>query len=184
MKKISAFALVLLLLFSLTACESSKRSPEPTPPPKTAQSEALDTDEVISRDVVFYFPDDAVMYLVGESRNVNLRESLFLESVVQAIIKGPANESLRPSISGDVEVLSVTEENGICTVDLSSEFAEFNTGGSTKETMAIYSIVNTLCSIDEINKVKINIDGNENPDFGGHFSLDEPLEADMSLIKE
>lgn len=182
MKKVLFLVISLIFIFNASACEKPAESPTPTPPPKTGATP--EPNEVISQDISFYFPDEAVMYLVPEVINVNVRESEFLESIIQTVIKGPVSEELNPAISGDVKVLSATVRDGICTIDLSSEFAKHNTGGTTKETMAIYSIVNTLCSLDSIDKVKINIDGNENPDFGGHYSLDEPLEANMSLVKK
>ncbi len=184
MKKVLVLFLSLLLLLTATACENSKEA-SPVQPPKTEEgSKSPKDDEIISADVKFYFPDDAVMYLVPKEMNVNALESIFVETIVQTLVKGPIDENLAPAIHGEVEVLSAKVKNGLCTLDLSSEFKEFNTGGSSKETMAIYSIVNTLCSLDNIDRVKINIEGNENPDFGGHYSLDQPFEADMSLVSE
>ncbi len=183
MKKVLVIFLSLIMVFAATACENPSNEPQATPPPKTAQApQNPKDDEIISRDVTLYFPDEAVMYLVPEKINVNALESIFVESIVSALIKGPVSEDLNPAILGDVDIFSVNVKDGLCTLDLSSEFRRFNTGGSTKETMAIYSIVNTLCGLDEIDKVKINIEGEENPDFGGHYSLDEPFEADESLI--
>ena len=83
-----------------------------------------------------------------------------------------------------VPIFEPTDDRLVFQVKAWKRDATYNTGGTTKETMALYSIVNTLCGIDGIEKVKINIDGNENPDFGGHFDLSEPLEADLSLIND
>ena len=171
MKKAIILLLVICIFAFISGCADS-----------SAPISVKET-ETVSRDVTFYFPDEAVMYLCPEIIKVNADEEIFLETVVASIINGPVSEALNPSVFGDVDVLSVKTENGICTVDLSSEFAEFNTGGTTKEVMAIYSIVNTLCQLDGVEKVKINIEGEENPEFGGNFSLDEPFEFDMSLMK-
>ncbi len=185
MKKILIAILSLVTVFTIAACENPEKPIEedsPTPPPKTADvAQTPKPEKVISESVDFYFPDEALMYLIPENRTVNVLEGIFLESVVQSIIAGPTNEDLIPAIDGDVEVLSVTLNNGICTVDLSSEFAENNTGGSAKESMAVYSIVNTLCGMDGVDKVKINIEGNDNADFG-QFSLVEPLEMNTSIL--
>lgn len=179
MKKILYLILSFAIILTASAC--SKPKPQPSSPSGT---KAPSQEEIITEDVSFYFPDEAVMYLCPEVMRVNTRESEFLEAIIQTLIAGPISEELNPSISGDVKVISATVTDGLCTVDLSSEFTEFNTGGTTKESMAVYSIVNTLCGIDGIEKVKINIDGEENPSFGGHFSLDEPLGPDWSMVKE
>ena len=172
MKKAIILLIVICLFVSISGCTDS------------SAPMSVEETETVSQDVTFYFPDEAVMYLCPETIKVNADKDIFLETVVASIINGPASEDLNPSVFGDVDVLSVESENGLCTVDLSSEFREFNTGGTTKEVMAIYSIVNTLCALDGIEKVKINIEGEENPEFGGHFSLDEPLEFDITLMKQ
>ena len=172
MKKAIILLIVICLFVSFSGCTDS------------SAPMSVEETETVSQEVTFYFPDEAVMYLCPEIIKVNADEDIFLETVVASIINGPVSKDLNPSVFGDVDVLSVKSENGLCTVDLSSEFAEYNTGGTTKEVMAIYSIVNTLCSIDGVEKVKINIEGEENPEFGGHFSLDEPFEADMTIVKK
>lgn len=181
MKKLLLLAFAVTIILSAAACSNpEKNNAKPTPSPKTEATP--EPEKLLSRDVTFYYPDEAAMYLIPEVKKVKSDDSEFLASVVKAVIQGPKDDSLNPSVSGNVRVLSVKNKDGICTIDLSSEFSENNTGGSTKESMAIYSIVNTLCGIDGIDKVKINIEGDENPDFGGHFSLDEPFEPDWTMV--
>jgi germination protein M len=181
MKKLLLVLLSVSAFFAISACQNNDTAKQSEKPKNTPQKQE---EKTISKDVSFYFPDEAVMYLCPETLVVNTRETEFLETIVHTLINGPVDPNLNPAISGKVNVLSATVKDKICTVDLSEEFATYNTGGTTKETMALYSIVNTLCGIDGIEKVKINIDGNENPDFGGHFDLSEPLEADLSLIND
>ena len=50
-------------------------------------------------------------------------------------------------------------------VDLSKEFIDNHTGGLEAETTTIYSIVNTLTELNEVNSVKILINGKENQSF-------------------
>ena len=180
MKKILLVLVSVMMVISFSACQKSGEINKPQIPETSGEQE----EKMINQEVSFYYPDDAVMYLCPETILVSTRESEFLEAIVGTLINGPVDEKLNPSISGEVKVLSATVKDKICTVDLSKEFAQHNTGGSTKETMAVYSIVNTLCGLDGIEKVKINIDGNENPDFGGHFDLSEPLEPDFSIVKK
>ncbi len=180
MKKILPVLVSVMMLTLFSSCQKSGEIIKPQTPETPPKQE----EKMITQEVSFYYPDDAVMYLCPETILVNTRETEFLEAIVQTIINGPVDPELNPSISGQVNVLSATLKDKICTVDLSEEFREHNTGGSTKETMAVYSIVNTLCGIDGIEKVKINIEGNESPDFGGHFDLSEPLPPDFSIVKK
>ncbi len=152
MKKIFAIALVLVLIFSLCSCSEK--------------------EEMV--DVTLYFVDSEYMYLEGEVRTI-VKGDAIEKSIVEEVIKGPTKEGLNKAISGDVKVLSAKTEGDICTVDLSGEFREFNTGGTAKESFAIMSIVYSLCELPDIKAVKINIDKNPNAEFGGHFTLEEPF---------
>lgn len=127
--------------------------------------------------VTLYFPDKDVMNLEKEVREIHIRGSIE-KSILSELMKGPESGELNPSLYGNITVISVTTKDGLCTIDFSSEFREHNTGGSTKEYMAIMSIVKSLCEVEGIERVKINIEGEENPQFGGHFTLEEPFSPD------
>lgn len=127
--------------------------------------------------VTLYFPDKDVMNLEKEVREIHIRGSIE-KSILSELMKGPESGELNPSLSGNITVISVATKDGLCTIDFSSEFREHNTGGSTKEYMAIMSIVKSLCEVEGIERVKINIEGEENPQFGGHFTLEEPFYPD------
>jgi len=141
------------------------------------KKETKKEERVEKIEVTLYFPDENVMNLEKETREIEVEESVE-KSVLLEVFKGPRNEKLIPSVRGDIKIISTETENGICIVNLSSEFTKNNTGGSAQESMAIMSIVKSLCEIEGIDKVKINIEGDENPEFGGHFSLEEPFSPD------
>ncbi len=132
-------------------------------------------------EYVLYFPDKEVMHLYPEKRKCDRGREGFEEFLLWELFKGTYRDDLKNSVSGDVRILSVNTVNGICTVDLSKEFLEYNTGGSAQESMAITSIVNTLCQLEWVDKVKINIEGDTNPQ-GGHFSLEYPYPANYKMI--
>lgn len=71
--------------------------------------------------------------------------------------------------------LNKTELNeNILWVDLSKEFIENCKQGAEAESMAVYCIVNTMTQLNEIEGVKIIIDGNENASFSDNeISLKE-----------
>jgi len=100
--------------------------------------------------------------------------------VLNELIGGTLNSELVNVIPPQTKVNSATCENGICTVDLSADFISKN--GTASEQMAIYSVVNTLCSMDGIDKVQFIIDGKKIMIFGSYI-FDQPFEADMSIVK-
>lgn len=130
-----------------------------------------------------YFPDNDALYLHGEERSFEVTEGQDLAPIVlQELFKGPKSENLSPSLDGENLILSVKVADGVCTVDFASDFALLNSGGTTRETFAIGSIVNSLCELDGIEEVKINIGGNKNAEFGGHFTLESTFTAQPDLI--
>lgn len=172
MKKALCILMGIVLIFALTACGCvNEEAVLPTDV----------TEDVQKKTVKIYFPDENVMYVEAEERVVEGRDDIDLvNAIIDEILKGPVSERLNVAVRGDVKLLSVAiDEEGLCTIDLSKEFEMYNTGGSTMEAMAIYSIVNSLCELDSIDMVKINIDGNEEAEYGGHFYMGDPFEPDM-----
>lgn len=152
-------------------------------PVNTNDNNMSQQSEIIEKEVTLYFPDENIMDLHGEKRL--LKSDNIPKSVVEAVISGPKSEDLIPALTSDVKVISASVSDGTktCVVDLSKEFALNNTGGSAIETFAIYSIVNSLCQLPEISNVKINIEGNNNAAFGGHYDISVPIEPDMTIVK-
>ncbi len=174
MKKVLYVLPSIVLVFFISACGCTSN-----------ESAVLPTDaQIATKTVNIYFPDENVMYMEAEERIIEGEDDIdYAAAIIDEILKGPVNKNLNPAIRGEVKVLSVAiDENGLCTIDLSKEFETYNTGGSAMESMAIYSVVNSLCELDSIEKVKINIDGDEDAEYGGHFLLDEPFEPDKNLI--
>ena len=137
------------------------------------------------KEVTLYFADMDLVYLCAEKRVVKTQDGLE-KAVVEAIIAGPESDDYFGTVTSDVKVnsVSVDKTTKTCVVDLSKEFVLNNTGGASTETFAIYSIVNSLCELPDIDKVKINVDGNENAVFGGHYDISTAFEADMSQVSQ
>lgn len=162
MKKVISIALCLILACLLLGCSCDK-----------AEGEKFETK-------VYFVSEN--LELAAETREVFVEERE--KCIAQEVIKGPNDEGLSKPINGDVKVLSArTDADGVCTIDLSKEFAEENTGGTLRESLAIYALVNSLCELDYVKEVKINIDGDEEFEFGGHFDFSDTFEYDWNMIR-
>ena len=128
-----------------------------------------------------YFADENAMYLVPESREIVLKEGEKLETaVVGALLAGPKNNRLYSVLPQGVKVLSTETKDGICFVNLSAAFTSNGMGGST-EMLAVYSMVNTLCEVEGVEKVQILVEGKKIDEFG-HLSLSESLESNKEVL--
>lgn len=106
------------------------------------------------------------LYFANEdgSRLVGRRESLVYSSnigrdrlVVEKIIEGPLSSGAFPTVNPNTTVNVVTTRDGVCYVDLSSDFLNKTT--NVTDEVLIYSLVNSLTNLTGINKVQIMIDG-------------------------
>ena len=132
-------------------------------------------------EINLYFADANIMNLEREKRVFKNDENL-AKNVALSVIEGPKSGNIYALIPADTEIISINVKDGLCTIDLNDEFTNFS-GGTSLENLAVHSLVNSLCEIEEINKVKINVEGKANAMFGGHYSLEDTFTADKSLVK-
>lgn len=138
----------------------------------------------LKTSVSLYFGDEMGEGLMLERRNVEIPSSSTVERVVvDEIIKGPTTAGNISVIPQGVKVLSVETKNRVCFVNLSKEFVEKFTGGSTVETLTIYSIVNSLTELDTVGSVQFLIEG-EKKDTLSHIAINEPIARNKSVIIE
>lgn len=131
--------------------------------------------------------------LVSEQRNIIVRresdgglvEELAL-LLLEELIAGPGEKSvLAPVLPKSTKVRSVTVLGDLAVVDLSGTLVGNYWGGSRSEELTIYSMVNTLTRIEEINRVKLSIDGRSDVSIAGHMVLDKEYTfADRMLETE
>lgn len=141
---------------------------------------ALTTEDNVT--ISLYFPNSKYDNLFLEKRSVDVQRTLSLEkAVVNALIDGPTNKDLRPSIPEGTKLLDIKTKDGICYVTFSSEFAARTTSGSYGSRFTLYSVVNSLCELDNVSSVQILINGETGVEFG-NYVLDIPYEFSDDLV--
>lgn len=121
--------------------------------------------------------------LMSESLLVVLNDgsSTIEELVLEQLINGPveAEYGLYPVIPDGTVVNKVSTKDGVCTVDLNEKFLEKRE--NVTEEIVIYSIVNSLCRLSNVQKVKITIDGAERK-FYNNMHLSDLFDMKPELI--
>ena len=93
--------------------------------------------------------------------------------------------SLKRTVPAEAKLRSpVSIKNRVATVDFSKEFKTKHPGGKDAEKMTIYSIVNSLTELEEIEKVKFLIDGKEQQEYLGNFKFDALFPRSTQLISK
>lgn len=133
--------------------------------------------------IKLYFSDKDAQSLVAESREIDNTQKDTLEMrVIKELLKGPVNSSLVKTIPQETKILSVETKEGVCFVNLSQDFIAKHPGGSAGEMMTIYSVVNSLTELEEVEKVQFLVEG-QKMDVFIHMVFNEPFVRDEGLIK-
>lgn len=130
-----------------------------------------------------YFPDKSGENLSLEYRTVDALQALSLEkTIVSELLKGPESDKLSPAIADGTKLLSIETKDTVCYVNFSNEFISKSSSGSTATMLSLYSVVNSLCELKNVESVQILVNGEAGVEFG-NFVLDIPYEANRDLVK-
>ncbi len=114
-------------------------------------------------------------------KSVNNQASL----IVKELINGPTSKNAQATIPKGTKLRSPVSINGnVATVDLTKEFIDNHPGGKSEAQMTIYSIVNSLTELKDIEKVKFTIDGAAKSDFKGVIQLNAVFPRTEALISK
>lgn len=126
------------------------------------------SDEQLRQTIVsLYFLNKDTKELIPEGRLIDVKLLLNdpYTTLMQLLIDGPKNERLEKTIPEGTKINKIELKKNIIYLDLSKEFIENHPGGEENESKTIYSIVNTMTSLTEIDGVQILIDGEKDKEF-------------------
>ncbi len=116
--------------------------------------------------VNLYFANVEFDGLRADRETISLSPDTTLErAVISRLLTAVSSDKLQNAIPAGTKLNNVYVSEGMCYVDLSHEFVENAVHDEIHESLAIYSIVNTMTELPMINSVKFLIDGN---DAGGY----------------
>lgn len=140
------------------------------------------SDEQLRKTMVsLYYENKETKKLMPEARLVDVK--LLIDEpykmLLNLLMEEPKNTTLKTVIPNNVTINKLELNSDVLYIDFSKEFIENHEGGLENEKNTIYSIVNTLAELTEINGVKILIDNEENKAF-----QDEQIKFDKVFTKE
>lgn len=127
---------------------------------------------LVSTNFILYFKGQGDnQNLVREERSVAVDPNEPIEKyIVEELIKGSAADNIN-LIPSNTRLLNVNVDNETVFVDLSMEFVTGQGTDTVKQTLAVYSIVNSLTELEHIESVQILIDAKRYPGFAGDLDL-------------
>lgn len=140
--------------------------------------EEISEEQMRQTIISLYFYDEEQDSLVSEGRLIDAKDLLEnpYQRLMELLIQGPENQELTNTIPENTKINSIELKGDILYIDLSNEFIENHPGGEKLESATIYSIVNTMTNLTEVNSVKILINGKEDKAFKDNkIKFDDPF---------
>ena len=132
--------------------------------------------------LTLYFSNEEGTALIPKTEEVVYSSNISLEKLVmEKLLEGPEDERLKATLSPERKVNSITVKDGICYVNFDASNMEIT--ANVTEEVSVYSIVNSLSELKNVNKVQISIDGENNRMFRENISLSNVFERDLDLVK-
>lgn len=110
----------------------------------------------------------------------------FARLLVEQLLSGPEEiegvntSDVRQTIPEGTSVNSLTLRDNVCYIDFSKQFLDVQ--AEVKSEIVIYSIVNTICELSEVNRVQFTVDGEQRARYGDLEGFDVPFERNLDLV--
>lgn len=130
-----------------------------------------------------YFANAEGTQLVPVSRQVEYNTNVSLEKLVmEQLILGSSEQNAYPTINPATKVINVTVNDGTCYVNLDQTF--LTQVYSVNSEVTIYSIVNSLVELENVNKVQILVNGQNEISYRESVNLNTTFGRNLDLIQE
>lgn len=128
-----------------------------------------------------YFANEDGDGLVLETQEVHYNSNISMEKLVmEHLISGPKGKEAQGTIPKETKLINVAVVDGSCYVNLDDNFK--NQNYEIQEPVVIYSIVNSLASLDHIERVQISINGDTSGKYRDNFELSRMYEKDNRYV--
>lgn len=143
------------------------------------------TDSYAQAKIRLYFANKTGDGLIAINRslafNMDISNISMERLVVEQLLAGPASEDSYPTINPDTKLLSITVKDGVCYLNFSKDI--LTPIDHVTSDVTIYSIVNSLVELSNVNKVEISIEGNKELKFRDKYELTTLFERNLDLVQ-
>lgn len=134
--------------------------------------------------VKLYFSDHNARYLVEESRSrAPAAAEAMAEYIVKELLNGSHSDRSLPVLPEGVNLLGVELSQGICTVDFSEAFLTNCPKTHAQARMTVFSVVNSLTELPEVESVRFTCVGKEIGDYAG-IDLSQVMFREEAAIRD
>lgn len=167
-KKIIRGILATALVLSLVACGNSG-----------GDNQAQGQEEVklyFANNEYIISGDESLEKLMVEDRTIDVGEGGIGMAIFQELKKGPENQDASSLIQEGLQLHGVKFEDDAAYVDFDSDGLN---GSSLEEHFTILQIVNSILSLEDIDRVYFLVDGSEAESLMGHEDISSSFDTIM-----
>lgn len=181
-KKISYILFVLLISFSIIACNDSSDNENTEEPIVEENNGDQENNEKYTAKLYFANSEyintgnEDLDSLLVEEREIELNDIILEKALILELLNGPSIEGLSSPIPESANLLDVQLSEATVFIDFESQGMN---GGSLQESLTIEHILKTLFELEHIEKVQFLIDGEVRESLMGHLLIDEPFTREM-----
>lgn len=175
MKKYLQLIISLVITASLTAC-----APKINQKPSDSTNENSNSAQHSVYEIyTLYFTDTEQSRLVKEEHELRIYEDISREKLILNTLKmGPKSNQLTAPLTENAVIHSIKTVSGLCTIDISEHFLNATDENTQAANLMLHAIVQSLCELETIQQVKINIDGNTTAKINNEIDLSQPITPD------
>jgi Sporulation and spore germination len=186
-----AVAVVVFAVALMTGLSTLLSRPAPGPAavdPVVATAPPTTAPAVPKIKATLYFASEDGLHLVPSERDVPLAEGVVAQarSILEAQLSAEAQAPLVSTIPKGAALrgIFVSDRNEVF-VDLEPAIRTAHPGGTLRELMTVYTIVNAvLTNLPTLQEVQILIGGQEADTLAGHVDLRRPLKKNDVLVQK
>lgn len=131
--------------------------------------------------VSVYFANEAGDALLPSYLKITFDGTVTTERLIlQALLKGPVQDDMRPVIPKGTVLNKVSIRDGICYVDFNEKFLETRSGITPE--VAVYSVVNSLTELSNVYKVQFLINGATRKNYG-NLNFSNTFERNLEIVE-
>lgn len=129
--------------------------------------EEISDNQLRQTIITLYFMNKETGELEPEARQIDAKLLLEnpYEKILNKLFEGPKNENLIEIIPEGTKINKIEIKDEIVYIDFSDNFINEQTLGEKQEKLIINSILKTLIELNEVNGIKILINGEDNLGF-------------------
>ncbi len=141
-----------------------------------------DTNTVPTVKLTLYFPNQDASLLTPVVRSASVPEKEVIKAIFRELDSPPPGIA-KPLPKGTT-LLGATVKDGIATLNLSKEFQKNFSGGTNAEQIVLFSIVNSLTTLSNVQSVQFLLEGQKQDALLGHMDTSVPLKRNETIIKK